>query len=75
MVQNLQKNAKSTEGIKLKMQVYLFERLLKWMEMILSNHTLKENDEKSLVNFSLELSRILNKNDLNVYHFQKYMLF
>ena len=55
--------------MKLKMQVYLFERLLKWIEMLLANHALKENDEKSLVNFSLDLSRFLNQNDLNVYNF------
>ena len=61
--------------MKLKMQVYLFERLLKWIEMLLANHALKENDEKSLVNFSLDLSRFLNQNDLNVYIFWKYMVY
>lgn len=57
--------------MRLKIKVHLFERLLKFIEMVSSNYLLKENDEKSLVNFSLDFSRVLNKNDLNVSDYLK----
>jgi len=67
ILKTLSKNIKSTEPIKLKMQIHLFENLLKMIEIGLSgkNHV-NENFEKSLINLSTELFYSLKKDPVNV---------